>query len=154
RDRRKGGQRRVSLLQPGAGNRPKRAVPDEQSQPGGAMIVTRKHLSRRTFLRGAGAVIGLPLLDAMTPALGWARGPAREPPLRLCSAYVPNGMVMPNWMPATTGRRFELTPILRPLERFREHTLVLSGLMCHNANALGDGPGDHARASASFLTGA
>jgi hypothetical protein len=118
------------------------------------MIVTRKHLSRRTFLRGAGAVIGLPLLDAMTPALGWARGAGKEPPLRLCFVYVPNGMVMQNWAPATTGRRFELTPILRPLERFREHTLVLSGLMCHNANALGDGPGDHARASASFLTGA
>jgi hypothetical protein len=118
------------------------------------MIVTRKHLSRRTFLRGAGAVIGLPLLDAMTPALGWARGAGREPPLRLCFVYVPNGMVMPNWTPATAGRRFELTPILKPLERFREHTLVLSGLMCHNANALGDGPGDHARASASFLTGA
>src|SRR5438477_4641102 len=62
-------------------------------------------------------------------------------------------MVMQNWTPATTGRAFEFTPILRPLERFREHTLVLSGLMCHNANALGDGPGDHARASASFLTG-
>jgi hypothetical protein len=118
------------------------------------MIITRKHLSRRTFLRGAGAVIGLPLLDAMTPALGWAQGPARVPPLRLGFVYVPNGMVMQNWTPATTGRDFEFTPILRPLERFRAHTLVLSGLMCHNANALGDGPGDHARASASFLTGA
>jgi hypothetical protein len=63
-------------------------------------------------------------------------------------------MVMPNWTPATRGRNFAFTPILQPLERFREQTLVLSGLMCHNANALGDGPGDHARASASFLTGA
>jgi hypothetical protein len=118
------------------------------------MIVTGKHLSRRTFLRGAGAVIGLPLLDAMTPALAWARNPARVPPARLAFVYVPNGMVMANWTPAATGRNFAMTPILRPLERFREHTLVLSGLMCHNANALGDGPGDHARASASFLTGA
>jgi hypothetical protein len=117
------------------------------------MIITRKHLSRRTFLRGAGAVIGLPFLEAMTPALGWAQGAARVPPVRLGFVYVPNGMVMRNWTPATTGRNFEVTPILRPLERFREHTLVLSGLMCHNANALGDGPGDHARASASFLTG-
>jgi hypothetical protein len=90
----------------------------------------------------------------MTPALGWAQGTARVPPLRLGFVYVPNGMVMPNWTPAATGRAFELTPILRPLERFRADTLVLSGLMCHNANALGDGPGDHARASASFLTGA
>jgi len=118
------------------------------------MIITRKHLSRRTFLRGVGAVIGLPLLDAMVPALGWAQGATRRAPLRLCFVYVPNGMVMSNWTPATQGRNFEFTPILKPLERFREHTLVLSGLMDHNANALGDGGGDHARASASFLTGA
>ncbi len=118
------------------------------------MIISRKHLSRRTLLRGAGAAIGLPLLDAMIPALGWAEGASRVPPLRLCFVYVPNGMVMANWTPATTGKNFAFTPILKPLERFREQTLVLSGLMCHNANALGDGPGDHARASASFLTGA
>jgi len=117
------------------------------------MIVTGEHLSRRTFLRGAGAAIGLPLLDAMTPALAWARG-ASAPPLRLCFVYVPNGMVMKNWTPATTGTNFEFSPILKPMERFREQTTVLSGLMCHNANALGSGPGDHARASASFLTGA
>jgi hypothetical protein len=60
------------------------------------MIITRKHLSRRTFLRGAGATIGLPFLDAMTPALGWARSPAPEPATRLCYVYVPNGMVMSN----------------------------------------------------------
>ncbi len=118
------------------------------------MIITRKHLSRRTFLRSAGAVIGLPLLDAMIPALGWARGARQQAPTRLCFVYVPNGMVMQNWTPATQGKDFAFTPILKPLEKFREHTLVLSHLMCHNANALGDGPGDHARASASFLTGA
>src|SRR5213078_3355208 len=104
------------------------------------MIITRKHLSRRTFLRGLGAVIGLPLLDAMVPALGWAQGSVPAAPLRLCFVYVPNGMVMQNWTPATQGRNFEFTPILRPLERFREHMLVLSNLMCHNANPLGDGP--------------
>ncbi len=118
------------------------------------MIITRKHLSRRTFLRGAGVVIGLPLLDAMVPALGWAQGAARPAPTRLCFVYVPNGMVMQDWTPAAVGRNFQFTPILRPLERFRDQTLVLSKLMCHNANALGAGPGDHARASASFLTGA
>ena len=116
------------------------------------MIVSGKHLSRRTFLRGAGAFIGLPLLDAMTPALAWARAASAQPPVRLCFVYVPNGMVMKNWTPAATGTNFEFTPILKPLEPFREQTLVLSGLMCHNANALGSGPGDHARASASFLT--
>jgi hypothetical protein len=118
------------------------------------MIITRKHLSRRTFLRGAGALIGLPLLDAMVPALGWANGADGLRPTRLAFVYVPNGMVMRNWTPATAGKDFEFTPILKPLEPFREHTLIVSGLMSHNANALGDGPGDHARAAASFLTGA
>src|SRR5207248_6935512 len=97
------------------------------------MIITRKHLSRRTFLRGAGAVIGLPLLDAMVPALGWAQGAVRQPPTRLCFVYVPNGVVMQNWTPAATGKDFAFTPILKPLERYREHTLVVSGLMDHNA---------------------
>src|SRR3954451_16197114 len=118
------------------------------------MIVTGKHLSRRTFLRGAGAVIGLPLLDAMQPALAWARNASPQPPTRLCFAYVPNGMVMSNWTPAAPGKEFEFTPILKPLEPLREHTLVVSGLMDYNANALGSGGGDHARASAAFLTGA
>jgi hypothetical protein len=118
------------------------------------MIVTGKHLSRRSFLRGAGALIGLPFLDAMVPALASARPSAQRPPLRLGFVYVPNGMVMSNWKPAAQGKDFAFTPILKPLEPFREHTLIVSGLMDHNANALGDGGGDHARASASFLTGA
>jgi hypothetical protein len=118
------------------------------------MIITGKHLSRRTFLHSAGAVIGLPLLDAMTPALAWARASKPRPPVRLCFVYVPNGMVMANWTPAKQGKDFAFTPILKPLEPYREQTLILSGLMDHNANALGDGGGDHARAAASFLTGA
>jgi hypothetical protein len=118
------------------------------------MIITRKHLSRRTFLRRAGGLVSLPFLDAMVPALGWAGGAKPQPPTRLCFVYVPNGMVMPSWTPAKAGKDFEFTPILKPLEPFREHTLVLSRLMDYNANALGDGGGDHARAAASFLTGA
>jgi hypothetical protein len=118
------------------------------------MIITRKHLSRRTFLRSAGALVGLPLLDAMVPALGWARGAKPQPATRLCFVYVPNGMVMSSWTPAAQGKDFEFTPILKPLEPFRDQTLVLSHLMDYNANALGAGGGDHARASASFLTGA
>ena len=90
------------------------------------MIITRKHLSRRTFLRGAGGLVGLPVLDAMVPALGWARDAKPQPPTRLCFVYVPNGMVMPSWTPAKQGKDFEFTPILKPLEPFREHTLVLS----------------------------
>jgi hypothetical protein len=118
------------------------------------MFITRRPLSRRTFLRAAGTSIGLPLLDAMVPARGWAQAGPPAAPTRLCYVYVPNGMVMDGWTPAAQGKDFQFTPILRPLERFKEHTLVLSHLMCHNANALGDGPGDHARAAASFLTGA
>jgi Protein of unknown function (DUF1552) len=116
------------------------------------MIVTRKHLPRRTFLKGMGAVIALPALDAMTPAFA-APAPFAKPPLRLAFTYVPNGIVMADWTPKGAGAAFEFTRILKPLERFREDTLVLSGLAHRNGNALGDGPGDHARAGASYLTG-
>jgi hypothetical protein len=117
------------------------------------MIVTRKHLHRRTFLKGMGAVVALPMLDAMTPAFA---APARlaKAPTRLAFTYVPNGIVMADWTPAAVGRGFEFTRIMKPLERFREDTLVLSGLSQKNGNALGDGPGDHARAAGSYLTGA
>jgi hypothetical protein len=118
------------------------------------MIITGKHLSRRAFLRGTSAVIALPLLDAMTPALASAQSTVKQSPLRMCFVYVPNGMVMSDWTPKTVGRDFEFSPILKPLEAFRNQTLIVSGLADQNANALGDGPGDHARASASFLTGA
>src|ERR1051325_4987797 len=118
------------------------------------MIIRRKHLSRRTFLRGTGALIALPVLDAMSPALASAQAAVKQSPLRMCFVYVPNGMVMSNWTPKGEGKNFEFSTILKPLEAFREQTLVVSGLADHNANALGDGPGDHARAAASFLTGA
>src|ERR1700759_4864973 len=104
------------------------------------MIIQRKHLSRRSFLKGASAVIGLPLLDAMVPALGFAGESAKAAsPLRMCFVYVPNGMVMNNWTPKTEGRDFEFSTILKPLEKYREKTLILSGLADHNANALGAG---------------
>jgi hypothetical protein len=112
-------------------------------------VVRGRHLSRRTLLKGVGASVALPLLDAMTPAFA-APG---EPPVRLGFAYVPNGIIMSHWTPRGEGRDFELSRILKPLEPFRDRLLVLSGLACKNGNALGDGPGDHARAGASFLTG-
>jgi hypothetical protein len=115
------------------------------------MIVMRKQLHRRTFLRGMGAAIALPMLDAMTPAFG---APASgQKPVRLAFTYVPNGITMADWTPAAAGRGFEYTRVLKPLEQFREDTLVLSGLAQRNGNALGDGPGDHARAAAAYLTG-
>ena len=139
-----------------SGDRAKRAVPNASMTVGSTpMIITRKHLSRRTFLRGAGAVIGLPLLDAMVPALGWADGTARRRTAsRLCFVYVPNGMVMANWTPTATGRRLRVhadPQAAGTVPRADAGPVRLDG---HNANALGDGPGDHARASASFLTGA
>lgn len=112
------------------------------------MIITRKHLPRRTFLKGMGTAIALPLLDSMVPAMAsW------KAPVRIAFVYVPNGIVMEDWTPATTGRDFAFTRILKPLEPLREDLMVLSGLDDHNGLALGDGPGDHARAGASFLTG-
>jgi len=112
--------------------------------------ILRKRLSRRAVLRGLGATVALPMLDAMTPAFA---GSGPERPLRLAFAYVPNGVIQADWTPKAAGREFELPRILRPLEPLREHVLVLSGLAHHNATALGDGPGDHARAGACFLTG-
>jgi len=115
------------------------------------MIVTRRHLPRRTFLKGMGAAIALPVLDAMHPALAGAA--QSKAPLRLGFTYVPNGVTMIDWMPKSEGAAFEYSRILKPLESFRKDTLVLSGLAHRNGYALGDGPGDHARAAASYLTG-
>lgn len=117
------------------------------------MIITGKHLSRRTILRGLGAVVALPALDAMTPALAAAAGKKATSPLRLAFAYVPNGVTMESWTPAAEGAGYELSRILKPLAAVKDRMLVLSGLEHNNGNALGDGPGDHARAGAVFLTG-
>jgi len=102
-------------------------------------------------LRGLGAAIALPALDAMTPAL--ARAAQAKSPTRLSFVYVPNGVIKQDWTPKAEGAGYELTRILKPLERHRQDLYVLSGLCDQNGNALGDGPGDHARAGASYLTG-
>ncbi|HCC55748.1 MAG TPA: hypothetical protein DEQ47_00510, partial [Solibacterales bacterium] len=118
--------------------------------------MTRKHLPRRTFLRGLGAAVALPFLDAMAPAFGAPRGiggAAKAAPLRMVFNYVPNGIIMDDWTPAAEGSAFEMTRILKPLAGLKDDVLVLSGLTHHNGNALGDGAGDHARAAATFLTG-
>jgi len=112
-------------------------------------LVLRKRLDRRSVLRGMGASLALPALDAMTPAYA----APEAPPLRLGFAYVPNGVTLAEWTPAGEGREFELGRILKPLEPWRERIVVLSGLAQRNGNALGDGPGDHARAGGAYLTG-
>jgi len=114
------------------------------------MIVTRKHLPRRTFLRGMGAALALPVLDSMTPALA---GPTAKAPPRLLFTYIPVGANMISWTPRGEGRDYQFSRILKPLEAFRGDFSVLSGLDHHQADALGDGPGDHARAGAAYLTG-
>ena len=109
------------------------------------MFITKMSLSRRQLLRGAGAALALPLLDAMVPALS-ALATAARPVRRLGFVYIPNGAIMPNWTPAGTGKGFELSRILKPLEPVREHLLVLSGL----ANNI---RGAHATSSTAWLTG-
>src|SRR5262245_22846506 len=117
------------------------------------MIITGKHLSRRSMLIGLGTAIGLPMLDSMVPALAAPSRAVATTATRVAFTYIPQGAIMKYWTPQATGKGFEFTRILKPLEPFREDMLVLSGLMDHNGNELGDGGGDHARAAASFLTG-
>jgi len=112
-------------------------------------FVTRKALQRRTFLRGIGASLALPLLDSMVPALS----AAPKPVPRLGFIYIANGVIQNQWIPTTTGRNFDLPPILKGLEPVRSHINVLSGLSHLQADTFGDGTGDHPRSSAVWLTG-
>ncbi len=112
-------------------------------------------LSRRTMLRGLGTALALPFFESMVPTRLLAAGPAAPAagPRRLAWFYVPNGVIVPNWTPQGVGKDFELTPTFQPLAPFRDKLTVLTGLACDKANPNGDGPGDHARAMASYLTG-
>jgi hypothetical protein len=117
------------------------------------MIITRKAISRRTVLRGMGTVVALPLLDAMVPALtAQVKTPANAV-RRLGVVYHPNGVIYENWLPKEVGRDFTLSRTLAPLEPFRDQLIVVTGLSSQQAEALGDGGGDHSRASGSYLTG-
>lgn len=118
------------------------------------MIITKKHLPRRSFLRGVGVSLALPLLDGMVPALGSLRARAAEPIRRLGIVYVPNGMFMPNWTPSVETARLEITKTLEPLARFKDDMVMISGLCSEEGIARpGEGAGDHARAAGAFLTG-
>jgi len=115
------------------------------------MVITRKSIPRRAFLRGTGAVLALPVLDAMTPA--FATATAR--PIRMSFIEVPNGIMMDKWTPATEGAGFALTPILEPLAPFHDRMLVLSGLDQGQSKGLPfEVGGDHPRACTAWLTGA
>jgi Protein of unknown function (DUF1552) len=117
-------------------------------------FVTKKHLPRRTFLRGAGVTLSLPLLESMVPALTALAQTAAAPRLRLGFSFMPHGAVMANWTPATEGA-LELSPILSPLEPYKNQVVVLSNLAHAMAGPQGPGDngGDHTRCPAVFLNG-
>ena len=114
------------------------------------MIITKKAISRRAVLRGLGTAVALPLLDAMIPALATS---APAPVRRLGVIYHPNGVIYDKWLPTGAGTDFRFSPTLAPLEPFREKLIVITGLFSDQAEALGDGGGDHSRASGTYLTG-
>jgi len=113
------------------------------------MMIAKKKLDRRTFLRGAGAAVGLPLLDAMTPAFA-STTPA---PVRAAWFYVPNGIDMRNWVIPDPGPLGQLPSILQPLDSLKNEILVLSNLTAHWGRPLLVGAGDHGRALAAYMTG-
>ncbi|QJW99423.1 DUF1552 domain-containing protein [Frigoriglobus tundricola] len=106
--------------------------------------------NRRVVLRAAGVSLALPWLESVCSA---GSGTPSAAPQRLVFVYAPNGKHMPDWAPTTEGAKFDLPATLKPLEAVRDHVSVLSGLCLRTATAGGDGPGDHARAMAAFLTG-
>src|ERR1044071_3777596 len=115
--------------------------------------MSTRHLSRRTILRGIGATMALPLLDAMLPKGGLVSAAlqagatgaasAAAAPTRMACFFIPNGVNMDNWRPMAEGPLGALQPTLAPLAKFKDSLTVFSGLMQDNARSKGDGPGDH-----------
>ena len=113
------------------------------------MHVFKKHISRRTVLKGVGATIALPLIDAMNPAAtAWAQTPAGSAPKRLAFIGFPHGAIMDKWSPAQTGANFELSPILQPLEPLKQHLTIVSGLR----NKPGESPEPHGYIEMTWLS--
>ncbi|MFI5385282.1 MAG: DUF1552 domain-containing protein [Fimbriimonadales bacterium] len=109
-------------------------------------------IPRRTFLRGLGTMVALPLLESMLPVRALASA-AKPAPVRMGFLFVPNGVSMPKWTPATEGAGFDLPYLLEPFAKVKNEISIYTGLSQHNAFALQDGPGDHARSAAAWLTG-
>jgi hypothetical protein len=114
------------------------------------MVIAKKSLPRRTFLRGMGAAVALPFLESMAPAMTPLAQSQAKPPLRFGGVYLPNGCVMDNWTPKTTDGSLEITRILKPLEAFQNQMTVIGNL----TRAGGKNSSDHAVSSAGWLTGA
>ena len=116
------------------------------------MYLTKKYLSRRTFLRGAGVTLALPFLDSMVGAQTLLKKGAASPKTRFGCIYVPHGATMNKWTPAGEGRSFPFSESLSPLEKYRDHTCVVSNLV--HASATGaDAGAEHARSAAIYLSG-
>ena len=116
------------------------------------MIVTKKHLARRTVIRGMGAALALPLLDGMVPALTATRLTAANPVKRFGAIYAGMGMNMPLFTQDGTGP-LQITPILAPVSRFKDRMTVIRGLGMKNADTSSGGTGQHSRIGACWLTG-
>jgi hypothetical protein len=116
------------------------------------MFITKKHLSRRTFLRGAGVTVALPFLESMVPAQTPLKNTAANSKTRLGCFYVPHGATMYKWTPATEGKDFQFSETLSPLEKYRDRLVVVSNL-AHAAATGADAGAEHARSAAIFLSG-
>jgi hypothetical protein len=117
------------------------------------MMISKKALARRTFLRGMGVTLALPFVDAMVPAFSVLAQTAGKPAQRMGFFYVPNGIQLVNFLPKTDGRDFEMTPILSPLTPFRDQLTIVSGLANKQADPLDLGTGSHTRSQATWLSG-
>ena len=118
-------------------------------------FITKKHIRRRTFLRGLGTAISLPLLDSMVAAQTPLAKTAANPQVRMGLCFIPHGAVMSNWTPVGDGTDFEISRTLMPLKPFRDQVVVVSGLAHKMAapGGPGDNGGDHTRSPAVFLNG-
>jgi len=117
------------------------------------MMITRKALPRRTFLKGMGTAVALPFLDAMMPAMATAQTTKAARPVRMAFVYVPNGIDMRHWNPSYEGELGKLPQTLVPMEPFRKDITLLGNLTHNTGRALLDGAGDHGRCCGSYLTG-
>jgi hypothetical protein len=114
------------------------------------MFITKKHLARRTILKGAGAAMGLPLLEAMIPAAS-AQNALEDPQLRAAFVYTPHGVELDEWVPKTQGADYEMSPILSSLEPYRDQLQIFSSMNLNKGNSIGSG---HATSSCTWLSGA
>ncbi|CAD73067.1 DUF1552 domain-containing protein [Rhodopirellula baltica] len=136
-------------------------VPNAPNQPNSIVQIGSSRLSRRTMLRASGLALGLPLLEAMTPA-GRSAYASKEAlqmtdvsrPVRMACVFFPNGVIQPSWRPKVDGDNWEMGETLKPLEAFKDKLNVISNLAHENGRAGKDGAGDHARGGSTFLTAA